>query len=1119
MAQGDRQQESLETLKLINAATTALRLYPEDSTQVANSVENAYQGIKAYLRRNPIFRFSLLGDSFVFNGEPVGNPTRERLQLLTFCDQLQKMEFGEFVLSKGLDRKTLKRILSVFSATPEQIHKAGGNRSFVEQLELTDTFPERYSAVDKKKKEQEQKERVDKILKELSDGVVRPEYIMYLVGRKIDPGVKRDLQESLKKREKGGRIVAATCYSLIQILNKDYVVAVAPAFSKVLETISTHLDEKEHQEVSARAATLLIPYLDETAVLMMICQDFSTPFGQYFYDALLTVTDIGTLTRVLFWIREQQDKGDDGSETLKAQLRVVTKGVDTLLATSRGKQILAQDAAKDILHKNARGQKEKRIQKGITALAKGDLSSLENEEVCRSLPATFEKLIENEKEEVAAAILQNVVTGLTDQNYGSRDRLAQVVGGVAFKLAQMNHWEWLEKLSPVCLVSMRENKTADRSFQQHVLAMQAMMSHAWADDNVDLAERILNVFYHIRSGALEQTDAICEMLGHVQDKNVDPDILQNYLDRCLETPVDEMICRKIVMQGPVAERFLIDTLITSDKRSHRIRLLKMLGEMGNELAPVILERLPDSMQWFGKRNLIRLLGETGTKENLPEVLEYISHDDLRVQQETVECIVRIGKESTEKYLLQILPSTGMQVKLQVVKYLRKVATEEAIIPLSDLITECQLYHGSEKRVMAMEIIETLGATGTPKAIPILQRIINDDGEKFGQQSVEAAELAISSIRQQGKENGKKKTIPEQRLKSTSASGEDPSGSSSGSSAYELITTYPEEKEAYELLQKDQKKSATKILVELIKKTAHLKRFNNAELLRLRLLDIDPMALSEIIKAAELIEEGKTTSIDKDHILIWSDLYDLLSTGEFNAFYQALENESHETDELIVKQGDQQLHLLFINKGRLRLFYHDKESETLVQTLGRGSVFGGGSFFDDSVWTLNAITMGRVDLSILSMESVEEWKDAYPALESKLQDYCRRFDKVNEFFVVSGAERRDDDRCLLTGSVHLALLDENGNITDSPINGDCFDISPSGLSFSSRITTREQVRSLLGRYVEISFNNKSTMCTTNSLRGTVMAVRNLHTTEFGRSVHIRFDTVLETNTIMDIVDGK
>ena len=1120
MAQGDRQQESLETLKLINAASTALRLYPGDSIQVISSVENAYLGIKSYIRNNKRFRFSLSGEGYMMNGKPVDNPTRDRLQLLTFCDQLQKMDLKEFVLSKRLDRKTFRQILSVFSASPDQINKAGGNRSFISDLKLTETFPEHYSVVEESAEEKEQKDKINSILRKLSGGYVRPEYIMYLVGRQSGKKIKHDLQQNLQTPEQGGHIVAATAYSLIQILNKDHIVAVAPAFSKALETISTHLDEIHYPKVSARAATLLMPYLDETSVLMLICQDFSSPFGRHFYDALLAVTDSDTLTKVLAWIREQQKKGAAGNDVLQAQLRVVTKGADTLLATPRGKQMLAKSTADDVLHQKERGQKEKRVQAGITALAKGDLSSLENEEVCSNLLSTIEKLLEHEKEDVAAAILQNMVKGLTAQSYGHRDRLAQAVGGVAHRLAHLGRWEWLEKLTPVCLAWIRENEVADNSFQQHVEAMQAMMNHSWFGDNIDLSERILTVFYHIRSGALEKTDAIREMLGRVQDKNVDLALLQGYLDRCFETPVDEMICRKIVMQGPVATRFLLDTLIDSDTRSHRIRLLKILSEMEYDLVPVLLERLPDPMPWFGKRNIIRLLGETGVEGNAQAVLEYVSHEDLRVQQEAVRCIVRIGKESTEEYLLEILPLAGMQVKIQVVKYLRNVATEKVVGPLGELLAECQLYSGSEKPVLAMEIIKTLGASGTVKAFPVLQRIVNGDGKQFGQQGVEAAKLAISSIREQGKGNGKAKTAPGQQAKSTSAVSGGNSGSAINDSGYELITTYPEEKEVYELLQKDRTKSAIQILIKLIEKVAHLKKIHDAELLRLRLIDIDPMALSEIIKAAEYIEAGKSNSVDQDHILIWSDLYDLLSTEEFNAFYNVLEHESHATEEVIIKQGDPQLRLLFINKGRLRLFYNDKESETLVKTLGPGNVFGGASFFDESVWTLNAITMGLVDLSTLSMERVEEWKDEYPELEAKLKDYCQRFDRVNDFFVQSGAERRDDERRPLSGSVHLTLLNEKGDAIDSSISGECIDISPSGFSFSSRITQRKQARSLLGHHVEIVFGNEeSTAGKTSSVTGTVMAVRELRPTGLGRSVHIRFDTVLETKKMLDIMDGK
>jgi CRP-like cAMP-binding protein len=1122
MAQGDRQQESLETLKLINAASTALRLYPEESAQVTNSIENAYQGTKLFLRDNPLLRFSFLNGGYLLNGEPVDNPTRERLRLLTFSDQLRKMELDELVLSKGFDRSTFKKILSVFSATPEQINNAGGNRALIEQLGLTGNFPEQYFAPGESEEEKKQKQKVDRILKELSGGAVRPEYILYLAGRKNETSIQRTLLQSFQSSEKSAQIIATTTYSLLQILHKDHLVVVAPAFSKMLENISSLLVGNLHGKVSAGAAALLAPYLDQCSVLMLICQDFSTPFGEHFYKALLAVTDNNTLASVLDWIKGQQKKDGNKSDKLLSQLQVVSEGYGRLVATSRGKQILALGTTREVLQKTEQGRKGKRVQTGITALAKGDLESLENKEVRLSLPATIEKLLNNDKEGVAASIIQNVVKGLKEKDCQYRLHLAQVIGGVADKLAKMNRWDWLEKLTPVCLAWIRENEVADRSLEKHVLAMQAMMNHAWYSNNSDLAERILNVFYHIRSGALEKTEAVRKLVCYVQDKNVDLVLLRGYLERCFVKPVDELICWKIVMQGPVAAKFLLDTLISSDRRSDRIRLLKILSGMGKDLVPVLLERLPDPMPWFGKRNIIRLLAETGAEEDVEAVLSYASHEDLRVQQETLQCIVRIGKASTGKYLLHVLPGASAQVKAQVVKNLRRVADDSVVAPLADLLEECRLYRGSEKRVLALEICRTLGASGTKKAFSVLQTIIDGGEKQFGKESVSAAELAITFIQERdNRKEGSQEVVRLKQQQSGAAVKESVTSSKAPpvSINYELITEYAEEKEVYALLQKDKKESAKKALVRIVEKTAQLKKFNEAEALRLRLIDIDPMALSEIIKAAEIIEEAKSNSIDQDHILIWSDLYDLLSTEEFNAFYHALEHETFSPETVIVKQGDPLWRLFFINKGRVKLFFNEEDGETLVKTLGHGSVFGGASFFDDSVWTLNAASMGAVEVSTLSMECVEEWGEVYPALETKLQDYCMRFDRVDDFFLASGAERRKDTRHPLSGTVHISLLDDEGRITDTTIRGECSDISAGGISFLSRITQRKQARTLLGRHAKIFFKDDEEDKEKMSLVGTIMAVRNLYSIELGRSVHICFDEELDQKKMMDLINGK
>ncbi len=1136
MAQGERQQEILDTLKLINAASTALRLYPEDSAQVTNSSENAYLGVKAFLRSHDVLRFSFLNGEYHLNGEVVDNPTRERLQLLTFSEQLRRMELNELVLSRGFDRISFKKVLSVFGATPEEVNRAGGDRAFIEALQLSDVFPVEYFAPGESAEEQEQKRRVDGVLKALSGGVVRPEYILFLVGRKKGALLQKTLEESFRSPEKSAHIIATTTYSLFQILSQEHIVVVAPAFSEMLGRVSDLLSDELHEQVSVKVATLLAPYLDQRTVLMLICQEYSGSFGEFFLTRLLTVFANDTLTSVLEWIQEQRKKSKATTPEQLSQIQVLIDGYDRVVATPRGKQILALGSTKAVLQQTEQDRKEKRLQTGITALAKGDLESLKNKEVCLSIPATVEKLLNNDKESVAAAIIQNVVRGLKDNDHVHRANFAQVIGGVASKLAYLQRWGWLKKLTPVCLAWIRESDVADLSFKNHVLAMHAMMNQAWYSDNNDLAERILDTFYYIRSGALEKSDPVRKLIGNIQDKNVDLVLLQGYLDRCFVKPVNEQICHKIIMQGPVAARFLLDTLITSEKRSHRIRLLKILSGMGHALVPVLLERLPDPMPWYGKRNIIRLLAETGTATDLKVILGYASHEDLRVQQETLQCIVRIGKSFTSEYLLQVLPEVSAQAKAQVVKNLRRVATETVVAPLEALLEECKLYRGAEKNILALEICRTLGASGSPQAFSVLQSVIDAGEKQFGKECVEAAELSISYIQQQGgrapvvtksSTELKGKGVTRSNVESASLSAAEPiaaesisirSASSNPATVYEELTDYAEEKEVYALLENDKKEAAKKILVRLIEKMARLKKFNEAEALRLRLIDIDAMALSEIIRAAEVIEDAKSNAIDQDHILIWSELYDLLSTEEFNVFYHSLEHQSFTTETVIVRQGESQWRLFFVNKGRVRLYFNEKENETLIKTLGHGNVFGAASFFDDSLWTLSAASMGAVEVSTLSADCVEQWTTDHPALEAKLREYCTRFGQVNDFFMASGAERRQDERHPLSGTVQLALLSEEGNVTDTTLSGECSDIAIGGISFLSRITQRKQARSLLGRPVKISFKAEDGEAEMEC-RGTVVAIRNLHDMELGRSVHINFDAELDPKVMTALLNGK
>jgi hypothetical protein len=95
------------------------------------------------------------------------------------------------------------------------------------------------------------------------------------------------------------------------------------------------------------------------------------------------------------------------------------------------------------------------------------------------------------------------------------------------------------------------------------------------------------------------------------------------------------------------------------------------------------------------------------------------------------------------------------------------------------------------------------------------------------------------------------------------------------------------------IKQENKEAALKLIFDLIERCVQEKDFAEAETLRDRIYDVDPMALNEIIRSGEIIEEAKSESIDEGHRNIWSKLYSTLTTEEANALYFAMKERTYE----------------------------------------------------------------------------------------------------------------------------------------------------------------------------------------------------------------------------------
>ncbi len=248
------------------------------------------------------------------------------------------------------------------------------------------------------------------------------------------------------------------------------------------------------------------------------------------------------------------------------------------------------------------------------------------------------------------------------------------------------------------------------------------------------------------------------------------------------------------------------------------------------------------------------------------------------------------------------------------------------------------------------------------------------------------------------------------------------------------------------VERGDKDLAVKLLYELISAYAKEKDFKKAESLHNRMYEIDPLALTELVRAGELIEAEKSEVLEPQYLELWPDLFDLLSTEEANSLYFSMKSAVFETGDTIMAQGRMNSRLYFILSGEINLLYKKGDSEEYLNSLGPGDILGWESFFSPTVCTLSASAMARAKAGFIENSALKQWKTDAPALDSKLFDYCRKKDRIRGQLAKGEMERRSDRRLNLSGRLSFQLLDKSGRRMAKAYKGEIADISKGGISF-------------------------------------------------------------------------
>lgn len=318
---------------------------------------------------------------------------------------------------------------------------------------------------------------------------------------------------------------------------------------------------------------------------------------------------------------------------------------------------------------------------------------------------------------------------------------------------------------------------------------------------------------------------------------------------------------------------------------------------------------------------------------------------------------------------------------------------------------------------------------------------------------------------------------------------------------------------FELAVAGGKERALAELLALVVEAARTKDFPTAERLRERFYEIDPMALTEIILAGEIIEEEKTASIDQDQFKTWSELLAVLTREEFNTVFHEMERRNYAPEEEVASRGAITDELYFINQGSLKVSYLKEQKEIFITDLNQGEI-AGESFFTPSVWTLNLTALTPTNISVLPRKKLDCWQGQHPGLETKLRDYYYKFNNINQLLQKKGLERREGHRYPLSRKALVQMVDRAGKAAGQGVRADVSDISLGGLAFVIRIAQREKVRMLLGRSLRLTIpsGGNAGRC----FEGMVLAVQPLQFMDNEFVIHLKFNDHLDQETLQAIL---
>jgi len=628
----------------------------------------------------------------------------------------------------------------------------------------------------------------------------------------------------------------------------------------------------------------------------------------------------------------------------------------------------------------------------------------------------FEKLEKSICHEQAAIRERSLIVMMLLSEHVYNNNIKELCGIIARMASNWLYFEneFIAGFEPVC-----------NQLQRIVVEM--LSSQQWYE-----AEQLIVTLNKISNKSLLKNNLIFGVVSRVHDKLADPEVLDTMVNAYLgESSQRKDVVENILLNmGRQGSQFLIQRLTHSNDKEERLALLDLIPRIGDVSVPVLTRYLQGSHPWYVTRNIIMIVTRLRKDELYNAVKPHLSHEDVRVQQQVVNCIEVLGGEQTAPRLIDALFTINDDLKNHLIDQLIQFNSPEVESALLELLERRESFSSHVSDFLITKICSKLHTFPSEKSISALSALIDERRERYGDGDAvtKAAQATLQSMEQ-----------TRSRDATFSSAAEDDSESDL---IDEVLAQIPADPAAISEDYSDG--GLSDIFVETLTDTLTNKKPESRE----------PAATQMF----------QTHHSQDHHLMVWSGFYEQLDTQEANRFFSMLMPQTVQPGTVIVDQEADEADLYFIDHGYADIHFLSESSDVRFTPLQAGEIIGGDASLHGQPWPVSIRAQTELQIRKLEQTQLTALKDELPELLPKLEYYCRRHDVIPYF--VRTAVSADQPEHGIDVEVRSSAIfrTADGQHIDAELTGTLIHCVEGGFSISLPVTGRKNAAVSLGHQV-------------------------------------------------------